>query len=61
MICNTTDCKKTVEDLLIDKYGVNGKGIFLYAQICQSYGSSWECQDCVILDDDEYFETLNCD
>jgi hypothetical protein len=53
---------KTREDPLhwfIAKFG-NEKGKDLYDAGWQHglTGSSWECRDCVVLDDDEYFEKL---
>ena len=42
---------------LIEKYGEN-KGIILniMGHGSSTYESSWECKDCVVLDDDEYFK-----
>lgn len=43
----------------VKKFG-KGKGeqLFWTAHGCGSGGSSWECRDCIVLDDDEYFERL---
>jgi hypothetical protein len=46
-------------DWMIKKYG-KGKGeklFFSHLAYCQT-GKSWECRECIILNNDEYFETL---
>ena len=44
---------------LITKYGKKkAEEISLSVQVYGSMGSSWECRDCVVLDDDRYFERL---
>ena len=44
---------------LIAKYGKEkAEDISFSVQIHGSIGASWECRDCIILDDDEYFEKL---
>ena len=43
---------------LIDKYGEKrGKDFYFYGS-AYSIGTSWECRDCIVLDEDEYFKTL---
>ena len=48
------------EDLLpwfIEKYGQEkGKRLYGAGMLCGSFGASWECRDCIILNEDEYFE-----
>jgi hypothetical protein len=42
---------------LKNKYGEEeGENIFIWAEFFYSVGSSWECRDCFVLDDDEYFK-----
>lgn len=44
---------------LIDKYGEEkGKWIFYNESMSPGISKSWECRDCIVLDDDEYFEKL---
>ena len=40
---------------------VEEEGAYSYrvAKMCGSLLASWECQDCLVLDDDEYFERLD--
>jgi hypothetical protein len=45
---------------LITKYGKErAEKISLLVEAWDQTGASWECRDCIILDDDEYFEKLN--
>ena len=44
-------------ELMIKKYGKEKGENFYWS--CQAYcqtGSSWECRDCAVLDESEYFE-----
>jgi len=52
-----TNCEVDPLPWFIETYG-EGKGKRLYyeGQLQGWMGSSWECRDCIILDDDEYFE-----
>ena len=52
-------CTGTVDDWLVAKYGKE-KGDYLcfMGQLSSTFGRSWECRDCIILDEDEYFEKL---
>jgi hypothetical protein len=44
---------------LIEKYGENkGNILNIMGHGSSTVGASWECRDCVILDDDEYFDKL---
>jgi hypothetical protein len=44
----------------IDRYGEEkGKRMFHYNSMSPCTSKSWECRDCIVLDDDEYFEKLN--
>lgn len=41
----------------INKFGKEkGKRLYFGGMASSSYRSSWECRDCIVLDDDEYFE-----
>ena len=43
----------------IANYGEEkGKRLYWAGQLYGSIGKSWECRDCYVLDDDEYFEKL---
>jgi hypothetical protein len=43
----------------VDKYGEEkGNKLCWSAQAYDCIGASWECRDCFILDDDEYFEKI---
>jgi hypothetical protein len=47
-------------DWLIREYGeTKGKELYCKAELYWSIGKSWECRDCAVLDEDEYFERLN--
>jgi hypothetical protein len=44
----------------IATYGEDkGKRLYWAGQLHGSIGKSWECRNCAIMDDDEYFEKLN--
>lgn len=44
-------------DWMIKKYGKKkGEGMYYANMAYYQIGSSWECRECIILDDDEYFE-----
>jgi hypothetical protein len=44
---------------LITKYGKEkAEEILSSVQLYGAIASSWECRDCIVLDDDEYFERL---
>ncbi len=43
---------------LIAKYGEEKAEEFYFYGSAYSIGKSWECRDCFILDEDEYFEKL---
>jgi hypothetical protein len=46
-------------DWMIDKYGKKkGEDMYYANEACYSFGSSWECRDCIVLEDDEYGEKL---
>ena len=50
---------KNLEEWLIDKYGEEkGRSFYEVERIGSPIKDSWECRDCILLDDDEYFEKL---
>jgi hypothetical protein len=50
---------ENVEDYLKFKYGEEkGRGIYYAVGLHDQVGKSWECRDCAILYEDEYFEKL---
>jgi hypothetical protein len=50
---------KTPFDWMINKYGEQRAEQFDFSvQLHCSVGKSWECRDCIVLDEDEYFEKL---
>jgi len=51
---------KDIEHWLITKYGKKKTGqILISVEAWAQAGASWECRDCSILDDDEYFKKLD--
>jgi hypothetical protein len=50
-------------DWIIDKYGEKEATKFEFDMACHCssgyFTDSWECRDCILLDDDEYFEKLS--
>jgi hypothetical protein len=57
--CYKADGFDRIIDWMIDKYGrKEAIGIDCAVQAPHSVGSSWECRDCIVLDDEEYFEKL---
>lgn len=60
--CVTEDDYDIAMKLLVHEYGENdAKIIELRVQEHGSVGKSWECRDCIILDQFEYFEKLGWD
>ena len=44
----------------IANYGEEkGKSLYEYGVVGQTISASWECRDCIALDEDEYFEKIN--
>jgi len=44
-------------DWMIEKYGKEkAEGLYWPTEAYSCVGSSWECRDCIVLDDFEYFE-----
>jgi hypothetical protein len=44
---------------MIAKYGKKkGEILYVLGQASSTSGASWECRDCIILDEDKYFEKL---
>lgn len=45
---------------MIEKYGKEKIEEFYFAdQLCNTVSASWECRDCFVLDDEEYYEKRN--
>lgn len=48
------------EEKFMKKYGKEKLGRFyLLDQLGDTVGASWECRDCIVLGDEEYFKKLN--
>jgi hypothetical protein len=46
-------------DWMIDRYGKEeGEALYYTYMLFHSVGSSWECRDCAVLDEDEFHEKL---
>jgi hypothetical protein len=59
MRCYKADGFENSLDWLIDKYGrKKGEDIYYANEGYYQVGSSWECRDCKVLNDEEYFEKL---
>ena len=57
--CKTRDECKRAEKRLIDELGEKeGNRIICYLSGYNQTGSSWECRDCAILDNEEYHDRL---
>ena len=57
--CYQKDGYEDSLDWMIDKYGKEkGERLNFTAQCHACTGSSWECRDCICLDDDQYFEKM---
>ncbi len=51
---------KDVLEWYISRYGKErGEGLYYAVSAWDCVGASWMCRDCIILEDDEYFEKLN--
>jgi hypothetical protein len=47
------------EEWLTNKYGKDeGSRLYLSAVACTSTFASWECRDCIVLNENDYFERL---
>ena len=58
--CYQNDGYKEELDWMVDKYGEEkGKKLYWTAMCYGSTGSSWECRDCIVLDQNSYFEKLH--
>lgn len=57
--CYQKDGYEDALEWMIDKFGKeNGEKLHLIAECYACTGSSWECRDCICLDNDEYFEEM---
>ena len=45
------------EEMMIEEYGKEEtENLFFYMQITDTISASWECRDCIVLNDEDYFK-----
>ena len=45
-------------EYMVDKYGEEGDRIYCQAILQGTVSKSWECRDCAVLDDNEYWQVI---